>query len=106
MATGFAAILNFLQLIYAVQKKLDLGRIQDWLSFFIRVTLAAWACGLVVFLGDHFLLETRTTHSLLGALILLLNISVAGVVYFGLTTWLRVPESMELAAFIKRKLGR
>jgi len=106
LATGLVATLNFLQLLYAIQKRIDLGHARDWLWFFARVTVATWACGLVVFLGDHFLLATRTTHSLLGALILFLNIGAAGVVYFVLTMLLRVPESMELAQFVKRKLGR
>jgi len=106
LATGLVATLNFLQLLYAIQKRIDLGHARDWLSFFVRITVATWMCGFVVFFGDHFLLGTRTTHSLLGAMILFLNIGAAGVVYFGLTTWLRVPESMELAAFIRRKLGK
>ena len=106
LTTGFVAILNFLQLVYAIQKQIDLGDAGEWLSFFARITLATWACGLVVFLGDRFLLATHTTHSLLGAAILFLNIGAAGAVYFGLTMLLRVPESVELAGFIKRKLGR
>jgi putative peptidoglycan lipid II flippase len=106
LATGFVAILNFLQLVYAIQKQIDLGDASEWLSFFARVTLATWACGLVVFLGDHFLLAAHTTHSLFGAAILFLNIGAAGAVYFGLTMLLRVPESVELAGFLKRKLGR
>ena len=63
-------------------------------------------CNCVVLAGDHFLLAHRTTHSLLGAAILFANISAAGVVYFGLTTLFRVPESVEMAALIKRKLGK
>jgi len=106
LTTGFVAILNFLQLLYAIQKKIDVGATSDWISFFARVTPATFLCGLVVFLGDHYLLATRTTHSLLGATILLGNIAVAGLVYFGLTVLFRVPESMELAAFLKRKLGK
>ncbi|MCE0522688.1 MAG: murein biosynthesis integral membrane protein MurJ [Methylacidiphilales bacterium] len=105
LATGFIAILNFLQLVYAIQKKIDLGDPGDWLSFFIRVTVATLACGCVVLLGDHLLLAHRTTHSLLGAAILFLNIGLAGVVYFGLTVLLRVPESVALVALIKRKAG-
>jgi len=106
LTTGFIAILNFLQLLYAIQKKIDVGTSNDWISFFARVTPATFLCGLVVFLGDHYLLSGRTTHSLLGALILFANIAVAGVVYFGLTVLFRVPESMELAGFIKRKFGK
>jgi len=30
---------------------------------------------------------------------------VAGAVYFGLTVLLRVPESVEMVSFIKRKFG-
>jgi putative peptidoglycan lipid II flippase len=105
LTTGFVALLNFLQLLYAIQKKIDLGAPADWISFFWRVTVATFACGLVVFLGDHYLLGARTTHSLLGAIILFFNIGFAGLVYFGLTMLLGLPESVELAAFIKRKLG-
>jgi putative peptidoglycan lipid II flippase len=106
LTTGFVAVLNFLQLLYAIQKKIDIGTPEAWTSFFARVTVSTMACGLVVFLGDTFLLAGRTTHSLLGAGILFFNIGAAGLVYLTLTTWLRVPESMELAAFLKRKLGR
>jgi len=106
LTTGFVAILNFLQLLYAIQKKIDVGTTNDWISFFARVTPATFLCGLVVFLGDHYLLATRTTHSLLGAAILFFNIGAAGLVYFGLTVLFRVPESMELAGFLKRKFGR
>jgi putative peptidoglycan lipid II flippase len=105
LATGFVAVLNFLQLLYAIQKKIDVGTSGEWLSFFVRVTVATMACGGVVFFGDWFLLAHRTTHSLLGATILFINIGVAGAVYFGLTVLFRVPESVELVAFIKRKLG-
>jgi putative peptidoglycan lipid II flippase len=106
LTTGFVAILNFLQLVYAIQKKIDLGSAGEWLSFFARVTAATFTCGLVAFFGDHFLLATRTTHSLLGAMVLFCNIGVAGLVYFGMTVLLRVPESMELITFMRRKFGK
>jgi len=106
LTTGLVAVLNFLQLVYAMQKKIDLGTPGNWLSFFGRMMPATLACGLVVFLGDRYLLVGRSAHSLLGAGILFLNIGVAGAVYFGLSMLLGLPESMELATFIKRKLGR
>jgi len=106
LTTGSVAILNFLQLLYAIQKKIEVGTVGDWIGFFWRVTAASFACGLTVFAGDHWLLATRTTHSLLGAAILFGNIGVAGGVYFGLTVALGVPESMELVGAIRRKLGR
>ena len=106
LTTGLIAILNFLQLLYAIQKKIALGTATDWLSFFVPVTLATAACGLVAFLGDQYLLGARSTHSLLGAAILFFNIGAAGAVYFLLTVLLRVPESMELIGFIRRKFGR
>jgi putative peptidoglycan lipid II flippase len=105
LTTGFVAILNFLQLVYAIQKKIDLGSPGEWLSFFIRVMAATFACGCIVLVGDQLLLAHRTTHSLLGAAILFINIGVAGVVYFGLTVLFRVPESVELVSLIKRKFG-
>jgi len=106
LTTGCIAILNFLQLVHAIQKQINLGNPHEWLSFFLRILTATFVCGLVVFWGDYFLLAGRTTHSLLGALILFVNIGVAGLIYFALTTWLQVPESMELARFLKRKFGR
>ena len=105
LATGFVAVLNFLQLVYAIQKKIDLGSPGDWLSFFVRVTVATMACGCIVLVGDQVLLAHRTTHSLVGAVILVVNIAVAGIVYFVVTMLLRVPESVEMMALIKRKLG-
>jgi putative peptidoglycan lipid II flippase len=103
LTTGFIAVLNFLQLLYAMQKKIDLGTAENWLSFFVRVTIATMACGCIVLVGDHLLLAHRTTHSLLGAAILFTNIAIAGAVYLGLTILLRVPESVELVSVIKRK---
>jgi putative peptidoglycan lipid II flippase len=106
LTTGFIAIVNFLQLLYAIQKKIAIGDAGEWLFFFVRVTVATLICGAVVFLGDHYLLAGRTTHSLVGAAILFANIGVAGAVYFLITVALRVPESMELVGFIRRKFGR
>jgi putative peptidoglycan lipid II flippase len=103
MTTGLVAVLNFLQLVYAIQKKIDLGVPAEWLSFLARVTAATLACGGVVLFGDYFLLAHRSTHSLLGAAILFFNIAIGSGVYFGLTVMLRIPESMEVIAFIKRK---
>jgi putative peptidoglycan lipid II flippase len=105
LATGSVAVLNFLQLIYAIQKKIDLGSPGEWLSFFARVMLATFACGCIVLFGDRWFLADRTTHSLLGAAILFFNIAWAGAVYFLLTLVLRVPESVDMLSFIKRKLG-
>ena len=105
LTTGFVAILNFLQLVHAIQKKIDLGTPRDWLSFLVKITVAALACGCIVLWGDSVLLAHRTTHSLLGAAILFFNIAWAGGVYFLLTLVLRVPESVELVLFIKRKFA-
>ena len=105
LATGFVAIINFLQLVHAIQKKIDLGRVADWLSFFARVTLGTLALGLTAWAGDHFLLPRLPLHSLEHGLALFANIAMAGAVYFGLTLALAVPESLELTGFVRRKLG-
>ncbi len=106
MTTGFVAVLNFLQLVYEISKLINLGKASDWLAYFVRVSAASLACGGTVLALDALLLANRTTHSLLGALILFINISIAGAVYLGLTIALKVPESVELVNFIKRKFGR
>jgi putative peptidoglycan lipid II flippase len=106
LTTGFIAVLNFLQLLYAIQKKIALGDPGEWLSFFLRVTAATAACGLVAYLGDHYFLAARAKPSLVGAFLLFTDIGVAGAVYFLATVALRVPESMELVGFVSRKFGR
>jgi len=106
MATGLVAIINFLQLLYAIQKRIDLGRTGEWLSFFVRVTVATLACGAAAWAGDAFILARLRPHSLLSALVLFIKIADAGAIYFLITTLLRVPESTELVDFVKRKLGR
>ena len=106
LATGSVAVLNFLQLVWAIQKKIDLGDASEWLFFFLKITLATLACGGFVLAGDTFLLANRTTHSLIGAAILFANITIAGVVYLGITIALKVPESVELVAFIQRRFGK
>ena len=105
LTTGFVAVLNFLQLVFAIQKQINLGDAGEWLSFFARVTVATMACGAVVLGGDQLLLAHRSTHSWLGATLLLVNIAAAGAVYFATTVALRVPESMEMISFFRRKFG-
>ncbi len=106
MTTGLVAVLNFLQLVHAIQKKIDLGDAREWLSFFARVTVSALACGGAVWVADSLFLADRTSSSLVGALILLANIGFGGLVYLGLTILLHVSESADLVRVIKRKLGR
>lgn len=106
LATGLIAVLNFLQLLFAIQKKIELGDPAEWLSFFLRVSTASLGCGLVAFAGDYFLLDPHHKPSLLSAVFLMVNIGVAGAVYLGLTTALKVPESVELISLVRRKLGR
>jgi putative peptidoglycan lipid II flippase len=106
LTTGFIAILNFLQLLYALQKKIALGDPADWLFFFVRVSGAAAACGLTAYFADRYLLASRATHSVLSAAILFFNIGLAGAVYFVFTVAFRVPESMELIGFVQRKFLR
>ncbi len=106
MATGFVAILNFLQLLYAIQKKINLGDAREWLSFFTRVTAATLACGLVALAGNIFVLGSRSTYSILGSAILFTTIVAAGAAYLGVTIALDVPEARELTAFLRRKFGK
>ena len=106
LTTGFVAVLNFLQLVHAIQKKIDLGHVGDWLSFFVRVSAATFACGGVVWGADALFLANRTTHSLLGAFILFANIAISGAVYLAVSWALKIPESVELLTVIKRKFGR
>ena len=106
LTTGLIAVLNFLQLLWAIQKKIELGDPAEWLSFFLRISVASFACGAVAFAGDSVFLSQHHMQTMEGAAVLLLNILAAGGVYLGLTTLLGVPESVEIIALLKRKLGR
>jgi putative peptidoglycan lipid II flippase len=106
LATGFVAIFNFLQLLWAIQKKIDLGRVEDWISFFLRVTAATFGLGLVAWAGDEYILPQFNSNRLLQGILLFLDIGLAAAVYFALTTLLKLPESLEITDFLRRKLGR
>ena len=57
LSTGFIALLNFVQLLSAIEKKIDLGRVEDWIAFFIRVTLATSVCALIANLSTFLVLD-------------------------------------------------
>jgi len=48
LSTGSLALVNFLQLFYALRRRIDLGRAREWLMFLGRVVLMLTACGLAV----------------------------------------------------------
>ncbi len=106
LTTGLVAVINFLQLLFAIQKKIDLGASRDWLAFFVKVTVASLLCGLDVWLVDRFLLARHSAHSLLGAAILLGNIALGGSIYFAITSALGVPEALELVTFVRNRWRR
>lgn len=105
MTTGLIALINFLQLLFFISRKIHCGRPLIWLSFFLRVSAACLAMGAVAWIGQF--LAQPATH--LGFLInfcaVMGTIFMASVTYFGVSYQLGLPEAIEMSEFIRRKLG-
>ena len=101
--TGCIAILNFTQLAVYLRRDVHFGSIRTWGRFGILVGGSTMACGLTAWLlkrwlagwGDDF-------FHLVTALII--EIVVAGLVYFGLTLACRITETHYIVGLMRRKL--
>lgn len=105
MTTGLIALINFLQLLFFMSRRVNCGRPFHWLSFFARVTVACAAMGAVAWIGQ-FLAEPAAHLGLaIYFCAVMATIFMAAVTYFGVSYQIGLPESVEMADFIRRKLG-
>ena len=103
LITSVVAVVNFLQLMTALSGRVNLGGLGQWSWFLVRCLAAAVLCGgaawgvnhLVAGLGDGLLVQVL---GLAGA------IGVSVPVYFGVARLLRLDESAEAWAMIRRRL--
>ncbi len=111
LTTGLVAIINFLQLLWAMSGRVDLGSPLRWTDFFTKVSFAGFACGAVAFAGTTFLFDPlhQTVYGkfvVVRATVMLAVIAVAALVYLVLTMVMKVPEGTEVLNLVKRKLNR
>jgi putative peptidoglycan lipid II flippase len=107
LSTGLSAIANFLLLYFFMRRAAGGMPTASLLGSFARMLVAAAGLAGVCFAGRHFLGPWLMSASLVDRLWSLLAVIAAGaVVYFGLCTLLRVEETKQALAIIKRKIGR
>jgi len=97
------ALINFTQLFIALRGKVDLGATGPWAAFLARCIGAAALCGAVAW-GLNHLVEMETQSRLLRAGGLAGAVGVSVLIYFGAAQVLRLQESAEAWAMIRRRL--
>ncbi len=109
LSTGFLAMINFLQLFFAMRRHLDLGTLREWtidLSkiFFaaILAVLLAREAGMVA----DICLRWEGTPFVQQILRLSVILSIAGAAYLGIGWLLKMEEMTSFVLLLKRKLGK
>jgi putative peptidoglycan lipid II flippase len=105
LATSCMALVNFGQLSHALSRQVDFGRFSEWAGFIARVALAASACGAAAWALNAFL-DAHTPSRLLRSLGLFVAIGAAMFVYFGSAYALRIGETAEALAMVRRRVLR
>jgi putative peptidoglycan lipid II flippase len=103
LTTSAVALINFLQLMSALSKQVDLGGVRQWTLFLLRCVVAAALCGGAAFAVNHFV-EGATTSWALRALGLAAAIGVSLPVYFLAAQVLRLEESADAWRLIRRRI--
>jgi putative peptidoglycan lipid II flippase len=105
LATSCVALANFGQLCAALSRQVDFGGLVEWAGFLLRVCAAAAACGGAAW-GIYHLAETHLHVGILRVAALMVAIGVAIMVYAGAAYALRIRETTEFTAAIRRRLLR
>ncbi|HXQ47650.1 MAG TPA: murein biosynthesis integral membrane protein MurJ, partial [Caulobacteraceae bacterium] len=105
LATSCMALVNFGQLSHALARQVDFGRLGEWAGFVGRVALAAFACGAAAWALNAFL-DAHTASRLWRSLGLFVVIGAAMPVYFGAAYALRIGETTEALALVRRRVLR
>jgi putative peptidoglycan lipid II flippase len=105
IATSGVAIVNFVQLWVALSRQVSFGRVGEWLAFVGRVLAAAAACGAVAW-GLNWATHVWLHGALLHALGLFAAIGAAMLVYAGASYALRIGETADAIAILRRRLLR
>lgn len=103
LTTSLVATLNFVQLITALSRRAELGGVGQWAGFILRCGGAALACGAVAW-GLNALVEGLTPNRILRAAGLFTAIGAGGATYFAAALALRLTESHQALAMIRRRL--
>jgi putative peptidoglycan lipid II flippase len=105
LATSCMALVNFGQLSHALSRQVDFGSLREWASFLARVALAAFACGAAAWALNAFV-EAHAASRVVRAAGLFAAIGLAMLIYGGAAFALRVGETAEALAMVRRRLLR
>jgi putative peptidoglycan lipid II flippase len=103
LTTSAVALINFLQLMSALSRQVDLGGLRQWALFLARCAAAAALCGFVAYEVNH-LVELATSSYFLRAVGLAMAIGASVPVYFGAAQVLRLQESADAWRMIRRRI--
>jgi putative peptidoglycan lipid II flippase len=109
LSTGCLAMVNFLQLFFAMRKHLDLGSLREWIRDVLKIVFAA---GIAVGVGRSLGFWMETVDLGLGSLFfknlltLFVSIGVTAACYLGMGWFLKMEEMTSLVQLVQRKLGR
>ena len=103
LTTSAVALLNFLQLMIALSRQVDLGGLRQWTLFLGRCAVAAGLCGAVAW-GINHLAEAATGSWIIRALGLAAAIGASVPIYFVSARLLRLQESADAWRMIRRRV--
>ncbi len=103
LITSVVALVNFLQLMAALSGQVDLGGLRQWALFLVRCAAAAALCGVTAW-GLNHLVEAVTPSRLWRAAGLAGAIGLSVLAYFAAARLLRLDESAQAWAMIRRRL--
>ncbi len=106
LSTASVAIINFV-ILYYVMKRAAFGlESRTFLSSLLRVSIASGVMAVVAWLGYVYWIEPWQGRVFIWKAVALGgSISVAGVVYLGMTALLKVEETQDAIALVRRKLA-
>ena len=103
LITSIVAVVNFLQLMTALSRRVDLGGLRQWTLFLVRCLTAAALCGVAAW-GINHLAEGATANGPWRVFGLVVSIGLSVLVYFGAAQILRLDESADAWRMIRRRL--
>jgi putative peptidoglycan lipid II flippase len=103
LTTSAVALLNFLQLMSALGRQVDLGSRRQWAGYLARCAIAAAVCGAAAWGIDQFV-EAHVTAWGWRAVGLMIAIGVSVPVYFAAARLMRLAESAQAWSMVRRRL--
>ena len=106
-STGLVALTNFALLYFFMHRQVQRLETRQMISTLAKLALAGGVLALVCWAGQHSLLAGWVHQGLLLHIaFLLITIVLAGGAFFAVALLLRIEELDDVAALVKRKLGR